>query len=201
MISSKILFERVVRLLTHALLIKYGFQVSMENGHAGRLINPAAVFCADRERYYATLAEADKGTDEGLENWCTYVLSGVRDELAKLDRLSNYDYLQKEVLLPAMAYARERQLVTAQEVAVLLATTRAGVIKAGDLDSAMPGSKSSQRTYMIGKLLGQGMLQPIRPYARQYTIGFSNNVLLRGVIRALSDSGFIPAALLGAPRA
>ncbi|MEW5944397.1 MAG: cell filamentation protein Fic, partial [Pseudomonadota bacterium] len=28
-----------------------------------------------------------------------------------------------------------------------------------------------------------------------YTIGFSNNYLIRGVVRALSDEGFIPATL------
>src|SRR5690606_33768951 len=43
---------RVVRLLTYALLIKYGFRVS---GDVGRLLNPAAVFCADRDRYYSML--------------------------------------------------------------------------------------------------------------------------------------------------
>lgn len=36
---------RVVRLLTYALLIKYGFKVLS----GGRLLNPAAVFCNDRE--------------------------------------------------------------------------------------------------------------------------------------------------------
>ncbi len=39
------------------------------------------------------------------------------------------------------------------------------------------------------------MLQPIKEGARQYTIGFSNNYLMRGVIRALSEEGFIPASL------
>jgi Fic family protein len=40
---------RVVRLLTYAMLIKYGF--NMKAG--GRVLNPTAVFCNDRERYYA----------------------------------------------------------------------------------------------------------------------------------------------------
>lgn len=48
---------RVVRLLTYALLIKYGFNV----GTANRLLNPTAVFCNDRERYYAMLSGADTG--------------------------------------------------------------------------------------------------------------------------------------------
>ena len=186
---------RVVRLLTYALLLKYGFRVSMQQGDMGRLLNPAAVFCADRMRYYAMLAEADTGTDAGLEAWCTYVLSGVRDELKKLDRLADYQHLQVRILLPAVAFARERQLVTAQEAAVLNTTVKAGVVKAGDLEGALPGLTTHQRTYQIRKLVASGMLQPIQPNARQYAIGFSHNLLLRGVVRALTEEGFIPPAL------
>ena len=182
---------RVVRLFTYALLIKYGFQVSS----AGRLLNPAAVFCADRNRYYAMLGQADAGTDEGLEGWCTYVLTGVRDELNKVSRLADYAHLQSKVLLPAVAHARQRQLITAQEEAVLAATIKAGVVKAGDLEAALPGLNANQRTYQIRKLVDGGMLQPIKPGARQYSIGFSHNMLLRGVVRALTDEGFISDAL------
>ncbi|MBA3486219.1 MAG: Fic family protein, partial [Lysobacter sp.] len=189
---------RVVRLLTYALLLKYGFRVSMQQGQAGRLLNPAAVFCADRARYYAMLADADAGTDAGLEAWCTYVLAGVRDELNKVDRLADYRYLQARILLPAVAHARERQLITAQEAAVLAATIKAGVVKAGDLEEVLPGLTAHQRTYQIRKLVEGGMLQPIRPNARQYSIGFSHNLLLRGVVRALTEEGFIPPALSGA---
>jgi hypothetical protein len=135
---------RVVRLLTYALLIKYGFQVNT----VGRLLNPAAVFCADRTRYYAMLAQADLGTDAALENWCQYVLTDVRDELKKVDRLADYQYLQSKVLLPAVAHARQRQLVTAQEEAVLVATIKTGVVKAGDLEAVVPGgsTRSALRT-------------------------------------------------------
>jgi len=68
---------RVVRLMTYALLIKYGFNVKT----GGRVLNPTAVFCNDRERYYAMLSCADKGMDESLDRWCTYVLQGILDEL------------------------------------------------------------------------------------------------------------------------
>lgn len=182
---------RVVRLLTYALLMKYGFRVSA----VGRLLNPAAVFCADRERYYAMLAGADTGSEAALEAWCTYVLTGVRDELTKVERLADYSYLKAQVLLPALAHARQRQLVTSAEEAVLSATIKAGVVKAGDLAEAMPGLNPAQRTYQIGKLVAGGMLQPVKPGARQYAIGFSNNTLLRGVIGALAEQGFIPPAL------
>ena len=182
---------RVVRLLTYALLIKYGFRVSTVD----RLLNQAAVFCADRGRYYSMLSLADDGSDAALEEWCTYVLTGVRDELRKVDRLADYEHLKTAVLLPALAFARQRELVTAQEEMVLTAAVKGGVVKSANLASAMPGLNDVQRTYQIKKLVASGMLQPVKPNARQYTIGFTHNTLLRGVIQALSDQGFIPAAL------
>lgn len=53
----------MVRQLTCAMLSKYGFRVNA----VGRLLNPAAVFFADRNAYCARLGDADAGTDEALE--------------------------------------------------------------------------------------------------------------------------------------
>lgn len=182
---------RVVRLLTYAMLMKYGFNVST----GGRVLNPTAVFCNDRERYDTMLATADTGTEEGLEAWCTYVLEGVRDELAKVDRLTRYAYLTKSILNPAIAFARERRWITETEESVLSVAIKAKVVKSADLSGVLPTLKSAQRTYLIKKLVDQGMLLPISEGARQYTIGFSNNYLIRGVIKALRDQGFIPEPL------
>lgn len=182
---------RVVRLLTYAMLIKYGFKVSS----AGRLLNPAAVFCADRNRYYGMLALADSGQERAMEQWCVYVLSGIRDELEKVTRLADYTHLSSRVLLPAVAHARARQMITAQEASVLRLTIERGIVKAGDLEAALPDLSAHQRTYLVRKLLDSGMLQPLRPGARQYALGFTHSMLLRGVIKALTDEGFVPPAL------
>jgi len=182
---------RVVRLLTYALLIKYGFNVKT----GGRVLNPTAVFCNDRDKYYAMLARADTGTQEGLEAWCIYVLQGILDELRKVDRLTDFGYLSDRILAPALSYARERELITAMEESLLRICAKNGIAKAADLAVAMPGLSPAQRTYQIKKLVGRKMLQPIKEGARQYTIGFSNSYLMRGVIRALSNEGFIPATL------
>lgn len=182
---------RVVRLLTYAQLIKYGFNVQ----DGGRVLNPTAVFCNDRNRYYAMLAEADTGLDEGLETWCAYVLGGMLVELRKVDRLTDASYLNAHILAPALRFARERELVTEQEVRILQAVARHGTAKAIDLKEAMPGLNEAQRTYQIRKLVARGMLVPIREGARQYSIGFSNNHLIRGVIDALARENFIPEAL------
>ena len=182
---------RCVRLLTYTLLIKYGFNVKA----GGRVLNPTAIFCNDRDRYYAMLGKGDSGTLEDREAWCVYVLTGMLDELRKVDQLTDVGYLIERILTPALHYARERELVTKMEERVLLATARLGVAKASDLKDAMPELGERQRTYQIGKLLERGMLIPIRDGARQYTVGFANNFLIRGVIRALSDEGFIPDTL------
>ncbi len=187
---------RVVRLLTYALMIKYGFNVNA----GGRVLNPTAVFCSDRDQYYAMLASADLGTPTGLEQWCLYVLQGVLVELNKVDQLTQYDYLKSKILVPALAYARSRALITAQEDAVLLASVKSGVAKAADLSAAMPGLSAAQRTYQIKKLVERKMLHPIAPNARQYTLGFDNSYLMRGVIHTLSNESFISAPLTGQNR-
>lgn len=182
---------RVVRLLTYTLLIKYGFNVQA----GGRVLNPTAVFCNDRDRYYTMLEKADAGTKDGLEAWCIYVLQGILDELRKVDRLTDLIYLADNILLPAIAFARERELITGAEARILQIGAQTGITKASDLSTAMPGMTSAQRTYQIKKLVERKMLLPIKEGARQYTLGFSNSFLLRGIIRALSEEGFIPPTL------
>lgn len=182
---------RCVRLLTYTLLIKYGFNVKA----GGRVLNPTAIFCNDRDRYYAMLGKADTGSTDGLEAWCVYVLGGMLAELRKVDRLTDANYLIERILTPALQFARERELVTRMEAQVWLATARIGVAKANDLKSAMPGLNDRQRTYQLSKLVERGMLAPIRAGARQYTVGFANNFLIRGVIQSLSNEGFIPDTL------
>lgn len=182
---------RVVRLLTYALLMKYGFNVDA----GGRVLNPTAVFCNDREHYYSMLAIADSGSKNGLESWCTYVLEGIRAELEKVDRLTDYTYLTKHILNPAVTFAHERGWITETESTVLTLAIKSKVVKSIDCTAVLPRLSMNQRTYLIKRLVEQGMLLPISPGARQYTIGFSNNYLIRGVIRSLKEHGFIPSPL------
>jgi Fic family protein len=179
---------RVVRLITYALLIKYGFNVR-------RILNPTAVFCNDRERYYKMLSCADKGTNENLERWCVYVLEGIATELKKIDQLTRYDYLKEKILIPALSFARARSLITEEEESILLIVVKSGVAKSSDIRLALPELNDAQRTYQIKKLVERKMLQPIYEKSRQYTVGFVNSYLIRGVSYVLSQEGFIPKVL------
>ena len=180
--------SRTVRLLTYALLIKYGFNVQA----GGRVLNPTAVFCNDRERYYAMLSSADKGTAQGLEEWCLYVLSGISVELKKVDQLTKHVFLSAKILYPAIDFSSERGLINSLESKVLKRAVELGTIKAGDLRTILPNLKPAQVTYQIGKLLDRGLLQPMEEGARSYTAKFSNSYLIRGVIKSLGEQGFIP---------
>ena len=71
---------RTVRLFTYAMLVKTGFNVNV-----GRIINPTAVFCSNRNDYYENLSKADLGTTEGILQWCEYVLKGLKEEIEKIE--------------------------------------------------------------------------------------------------------------------
>ncbi|MCI5222292.1 MAG: Fic family protein, partial [Candidatus Electrothrix sp. AR4] len=176
----------------YLLLIKYGFNVQT---NVGRVLNPTAVFCNDRDVYYRMLAQTDTGTEQGREAWCVYVLQGILYELRKVDQLSDFAYLQEHILTPALHYAKERQLITSQESSILATAAALGTAKSGELTLAMQELTPGQRTYQIKKLVERRMLQPVKQGARQYVVGFSNSLLMRGIIRALSTQGFIPDSL------
>lgn len=182
---------RTVRLLTYALLLKFGFNLQQ----GGRVLNPTAIFCNDRELYYSMLSQADTGESANLEGWCEYVLRGLLTELEKVDRLTQADYLFDHILKPALHYARERQLITEQETSVLLIAAKHGRVKAIDLKPATKKLTDRQRSYQISKLVERKMLLPVSEGARQYTVGFANSYLIRGVIHALREEGFVPKEL------
>jgi Fic family protein len=134
-------------------------------------------------------------TVEGLEIWCEYVLKGILEELQKVDQLIDFNYLKTKVITPALTHAKEREFITPLEEKILHITTNTGIAKAADFETVMIGISAPQRTYQIKKLVERRMVQPIQERARQYTIGFSNSYLIRGIVQALSNEGFIPSAL------
>ncbi|WP_244939675.1 Fic family protein [Acinetobacter guerrae] len=184
---------RVVRLFTYALLIKYGFNVTTGGG----ILNPTAVICNDRNKYYEMLAIADKGDADSLEQWCTYVLEGILTELKKIDQLNEYDWLKKKILLPALQIAIERQRVTDLEAQIIRHGIENPEFKASDLDHIFTDMTKPQRTYQIRKLNEAKLIQPITVGARSYYICFLYNSLFRGVIDCLRKEGFISKPLEG----
>jgi len=169
---------RLIRMFTYALLIKQGFKV-----HNGRILNPTAIFCMDRNQYYKNLGLADTGEKEKVLEWCLYVLGGLKEEIEKIDRLLDLKYMTETVLIPSLAYAFERQLITKREFDILgsLVKSKSMTIKSSDLDAIIGEESAVQRSRILKRLKDKEMLRPVPGKSRVYTIGFVNSYLLRGI--------------------
>ncbi len=178
---------RTVRLFTYAMLVKTGFNVNV-----GRIINPTAVFCSNRNDYYDNLSKADTGTEDGILDWCGYVLTGLKDEIEKIDKLSDYQYLRKEILIPTIIHSLERKYITDTEAKILKKVVELQRIQASDLKELFPGKLNAELSRQIKRLIDKKMLVPESDGARKYIIRFDNNFLLRGIIKSLGEKGFLP---------
>mgnify|MGYP006269496959 FL=1 len=178
---------RTVRLFTYAMLVKLGFNVNV-----GRILNPTAVFCSNRDDYYQYLSTADEGSKDGILSWCEYVLGGLRDEIEKIDNLLDYEYLKTEILVPTINYSVERKFITELEAKILKRVIEKQKIQASDLKDIFKGKVPAEISRQIRKLIDKKMIVPIREGKRTYVLRFDNNYLLRGVINSLGNKGFLP---------
>jgi Fic family protein len=178
---------RTIRLLTYAMLVKQGFNVAQ-----GRIINPTAVFCSDRNKYNQLLSQADSGTDEGMLNWCEYVLLGLKNEIEKIDRLLDYKYLLSEILVPAIDISRERQVITDTESKILKVAAEKQIFQAADIKKLFPGKLSAEISRILRRLREKNMISASGEHSRKYIISFNNSFLLRGIIMMLGEKGFLP---------
>ncbi len=178
---------RTVRLLTYAQLVKYGFNV-----HIGHIVNPTAIFCIDRNAYYDYLSKADNGTESGLLDWSLYVLSGLKKEIVKIDKLLDYQYLSKRILLPAVSDALDRKVITPEESAILKVAVEKQQFQAGDLNSIFPNKLRSHISRSLARLKEKKMIAPASEKGRKYLIYFENNYLLRSIMKMLDKNDFLP---------
>jgi Fic family protein len=178
---------RTVRLFTYAMLVKTGFNVNV-----GRIINPTAVFCSNRNDYYKNLSEADKGTDAGIMNWIEYVLQGLKEEIEKIDKLLDYDFLKKEILVPTINYSLDRKYITPVEAKILRKAIDKQIIQAADVKEFFAGKADAEVSRQIKRLIDKKMLAPEKEGTRKYVLRFDNNYLLRSIITSLGEKGFLP---------
>ncbi len=178
---------RVVRLLTYAMLVKTGFNINV-----GRIINPTAVFCSNRNDYYNHLSEADTGTDAGILSWSEYVLKGLKEEIEKIDKLMDYDFLRKEILLPTISYSLDRKYITDIEAKILKRVSEKQVVQASDIKEFFIGKADAEVSRQIRRLIDRNMLVSEKEGSRKYVIRFDNSFLLRGFIKTIGEKGFLP---------
>ena len=179
---------RTVRLFTYALLMKYGFRVAT----AQRILNPTAVFCNDRDQYYQMLMQADTGTDEGLTQWCEYVLGGLKVELEKVDHLAQHAYLSKRILRPAIDTALREGRLSGDDARILHVAVELQIFQNSDLKKLFPQQTPSGISKKIRQLIDQRLLVPAPDSQRKYILRLTQNVLTSYIMHQLSQAGFLP---------
>lgn len=178
---------RMGRLLNYAFLIKLGFQVKN-----GRIINPSSVFYTDRDKYYTMLGKADSLNDKDTLDWCEYFLTGLKNEIEKIDSLLDKNYVQDNILLPMLKIAHESEHITSQELKILtyLVNKDEMAMKAEELNF-LGITDSKKKSTIMAKLKDRDIIIPLTTGGRIYTIKFVNNYLLRGIMKVLNENGFV----------
>lgn len=178
---------RVVRLITYAQLVKSGFNVDV-----GRIVNPTAIFCSDKEKYYFLLSKADSGIKGDLLDWCKYVLTGLKKEIEKIDHLLDYDYLSEKILVPAIDFSLDRKVITQIEAGILKIAIKKKIFQASDLKAILPDVIPAQVSRIIKQLKVKKMISSEKNNSRKYLLDIGNSYVLRGVIKMLDKHGFLP---------
>jgi len=180
---------RVVRLLTYAMLAKCGYI----DKDGARLLDPAAVFGNNKFTYYDMLAGADDLSEQGLVEWCEYMLMGLVDEVAKIDKLLDGDFTKKRIIIPAIEYAYEKQKINTLEKDMLHVCVEKDIVSASDFRHLFPEDISRVNvSQAIRKLRDQSLITPIAANARKYTLTMNRSPLTPGILKKLDDNGFLP---------
>jgi len=181
---------RTIRMLTYAMLIKDGFNVNQHN-----ILNPTAIFCNDRNRYYEKLANADKGTDDELLQWCEYVIRGLNVEIKKIDNLLNYKYLSKKIITPALNYIQKRQEVSPVEFKISEVLINKQTIRSIDIKELFTDKSKAARSQALRRMVDKKILRKMKETKAHYALEMSRGPLLRGIINSLKNEGFVPESL------
>lgn len=180
---------RVVRLLTYAMLARAGYI----DKDGARLLDPTAVFGSNKFKYYDKLSDADDLSERGATDWSEYMLAGLTKEIHKIDRLLDGDFTKREIIIPAIVYAHEKQKITKLEKDMLLVCVDKDLVSASDFRDLFPANTSHVRiSQVINKLKKQNLIEAPRPGARKYMLCMNNNLLTTGILRKLDENDFLP---------
>jgi hypothetical protein len=115
-------------------------------------------------------------------------------DLAKLSRLSDADFVTRQILVPAIERLRSAGGLTAGQACALTIAASKTVIKAGDLSEALPGSPAT-RSQAVRRILDRQLLKPLTKGGRTYQLHFAPNDLTAHIVNRLDTLGLLPRIL------
>lgn len=181
---------RTCRLLTYAIMVRQGFTAT--TGY--RAIDPTAVFGANRSAYYQHLEAADSLESSATIDWCTYLLTGMLEDLKKLERLGDHTFVINELLRPSFVRAVAAGVIDKQDQAALDVVANKTLIKATDL-SVMFSGTTVARSQFIRRMIERSLIEPVAYGKRTYRLVMSPGPLTPFIFRQLDELGFLPQIL------
>lgn len=179
---------RTARLLTYAMLTKYGFLRKKK-----AVLNPSAIFCMDRNKYYEMLARADTLSSNGLLLWCEYVADGIRNEFEQMFQLLDREFTVDKLIIPAIANSRKNGLLDDDAASILKVAAQNDAIQSKDIAHLFSNTKSGevQRSRKLSNMVEDGLLfrNPKKP--RTYAMRFFNSRLLPFVLDNMNEAGLM----------
>jgi Fic family protein len=178
---------RVVRALTYALMLKYGFRIDK----VGRVMNPVAVFCANRNKYYDMLQKADDLSNDGLITWCTYVLEAVKSEYNKTLKLTDYTFVFEQLMKPAVKELNTLGIINnSNDLQIIEMAIAKDYFKKADIIDFCTNDKAATRK--LSELKEKKLIIPLKDKSKLYKFNLSNSLFLRLVATSLAKEGFLP---------
>lgn len=181
---------RTARLLTYAMLASQHFI----DDQGFRLLNPASIFCIDREEYFRQLGNADKATAAGVEKWSLYVAKGIQQEVERVSRLLDKDFAVAKLITPALKNARANKYISNDEYEILQIAMEKDIFQAQDIKHLFGTSASAsvQASRVLATMKKKKLIMNLPGYQKKYVMRFANNYLLRDVLDQMNENGLLP---------
>ena len=180
---------RTARLLTYAMLVKAEFIDKSKR----TVLNPSAIFCIDRQRYYDMLAKADSFSEKGLEDWCLYVAQGIAAEMDRVNRLLDRDYASAHIIEPALKNALDSKFISKDEYEILRIAMRDDIIQVQNIKHLFgtTASDAVRASRVLANMKEKKLLMVHPDYQKKYVMRFANNYLLHDVLSAMDKNGLL----------
>jgi Fic family protein len=177
----------ISRLVTYTMLRKSGF-----GGVGDRIVNPTFSFCWDPEKYLKLVRRADSEKEKDVFAFIEFALEGLRNDMARMDRLLNYDIIRDDILTPAFKHPLFDRVFGEQDRLIINMAIEKQVFQAADVRLFFPQKHPTEISKMLKWLRDKEMITGIDENARKYAINLENKYLVKLVVGKLERAGFIP---------
>ena len=120
------------------------------------------------------------------------MLSGLKAEIEKIDRLSDSLYLNSKIFIPAIDFSYQKRFLSETEWRILKMTVEKQQVQADDFKEIFRNKLPQEISRQIRKLREINLLLPEHTGGRKYVINIRSDMLRSGIMNALDREGFLP---------